>query len=164
MAEDGICLYNVIRDGEKTLFHYLIDENLYLLNALINSGGCVSKEPFRQIAETFDDIGCLWVDNLQEDLFAGLLCQPGFRCTRKDLQEDLRTLIATGLFSNVDVRVTPLPQAPLALGPKGKGRARKRYQVTFILSENLWQPLKSFKVVPHPKNKSKTLLIPQVCV
>eukprot|EP00884_Botryococcus_braunii_P006605 jgi/Botrbrau1/15946/Bobra.0260s0007.1 len=62
----------------------------------------------------------------EEDLFAGLVCQPGFRCTKKDLQEDLRTLIMTGLFSNVDVRVTPLPMAPLPKG-KGKGRARKRY-------------------------------------
>lgn len=28
----------------------------------------------------------------QEDLFAGLKCQPGFDCTREEVSEDLRTL------------------------------------------------------------------------
>ena len=41
----------------------------------------------------------------QEELFAGLHCQPGFPCTRADLAEDLRQLLGTGLFENVDAKV-----------------------------------------------------------
>ena len=29
---------------------------------------------------------------MQEDLFAGLKCQPGFVCTRQELSDDLRSL------------------------------------------------------------------------
>ncbi len=101
---------------------------------------------------------------MQEDLFAGLVCQPGFPVTKQELQEDLRTLIMTGLFANVDVRVVPLPPSPSEIkSKKGKKSKRsKRFRVTFVLTENLWQPIKSFNVVPSAKNKAKTLLIPQV--
>ena len=30
---------------------------------------------------------------LQDELFAGLKCQPGFTCSRPELSEDLRTLL-----------------------------------------------------------------------
>lgn len=68
----------------------------------------------------------------QEELFAGLNCQPGFVCTRAELSQDLRSLLQSGLFANVDARVAH----------KGKGK----YTLNFTFSENLWQPIKSFKV------------------
>ena len=69
---------------------------------------------------------------MQEELFAGLNCQPGFVCSRSELSQDLRTLLQSGLFANVDARVQH----------KGKGK----YTLEFTFSENLWQPIKSFKV------------------
>ena len=68
----------------------------------------------------------------QEELFAGLNCQPGFVCSRSELSQDLRTLLQSGLFANVDARVAH----------RGKGK----YTLNFTFSENLWQPIKSFKV------------------
>ena len=68
----------------------------------------------------------------QEELFAGLNCQPGFVCTRSELSQDLRALLQSGLFANVDARVQH----------KGKGK----YALEFTFSENLWQPIKSFRV------------------
>lgn len=68
----------------------------------------------------------------QEELFAGLNCQPGFVCSRSELSQDLRALLQSGLFANVDARVQH----------KGKGK----YTLEFSFSENLWQPIKSFKV------------------
>lgn len=68
----------------------------------------------------------------QEELFAGLNCQPGFVCSRSELSQDLRSLLQSGLFANVDARVQH----------KGKGK----YTLEFTFSENLWQPIKSFKV------------------
>ena len=70
----------------------------------------------------------------QEELFAGLNCQPGFVCTRSELSQDLRALLQSGLFANVDARVQH----------KGKGK----YALEFTFSENLWQPIKSFRVGP----------------
>ena len=69
---------------------------------------------------------------MQEELFAGLNCQPGFVCSRSELSQDLRALLQSGLFANVDARVQH----------KGKGK----YTLEFTFSENLWQPIKSFKV------------------
>ena len=69
---------------------------------------------------------------VQEELFAGLNCQPGFVCSRSELSQDLRALLQSGLFANVDARVQH----------KGKGK----YTLEFTFSENLWQPIKSFKV------------------
>ena len=68
----------------------------------------------------------------QEELFAGLNCQPGFVCSRSELSQDLRSLLQSGLFANVDARVAH----------KGKGK----YTLNFTFSENLWQPIKSFQV------------------
>ena len=68
----------------------------------------------------------------EEELFAGLKCQPGFVCTRSELSQDLRALLQSGLFANVDARVQH----------KGKGK----YALEFTFSENLWQPIKSFRV------------------
>lgn len=70
---------------------------------------------------------------LQEELFAGLHCQPGFVCSRTELSKDLRALLQTGLFANVDARVVR----------RGKGK----HVLEFTFSENLWQPFKSFKVL-----------------
>jgi hypothetical protein len=82
---------------------------------------------------------CLYVlmypcvsDRAQEELFAGLNCQPGFICTRTELSQDLRSLLQTGLFANVDARVVH----------RGKGK----HALEFTFSENFWQPIKSFKV------------------
>ena len=69
---------------------------------------------------------------VQEELFAGLNCQPGFVCTRSELSQDLRALLQSGLFANVDARVQH----------QGKGK----YALEFTFSENLWQPIKSFRV------------------
>ena len=69
---------------------------------------------------------------MQEELFAGLNCQPGFVCSRSELSQDLRSLLQSGLFANVDARVQR----------KSKGK----YTLEFTFSENLWQPMKSFKV------------------
>ena len=69
---------------------------------------------------------------VQEELFAGLNCQPGFVCTRSELSQDLRALLQSGLFANVDARVQH----------KGKGK----HALEFTFSENLWQPIKSFRV------------------
>lgn len=75
---------------------------------------------------------------MQEELFAGLNCQPGFVCSRSELSQDLRSLLQSGLFANVDARVQR----------KSKGK----YTLEFTFSENLWQPMKSFKV-PCPFNE-----------
>ena len=53
----------------------------------------------------------------QEELFAGLNCQPGFVCTRSELSQDLRALLQSG-----------------------------KYALEFTFSENLWQPIKSVRV------------------
>ena len=71
----------------------------------------------------------------QEELFAGLNCQPGFVCSRSELSQDLRALLQSGLFANVDARV------------QNKGRGKCTLNFTF--SENLWQPIKSFKACPR---------------
>ncbi len=76
----------------------------------------------------------------QEELFAGLNCQPGFVCSRSELSQDLRSLLQSGLFANVDARVQH----------KGKGK----YTLEFTFSENLWQPIKSFKVCIAPAASS----------
>ena len=86
----------------------------------------------------------------QEELFAGLNCQPGFVCTRSELSQDLRALLQSGLFANVDARVQH----------KGKGK----YTLEFTFSENLWQPIKSFRVrscVCAPEFPFYACLIPQ---
>ncbi|BDA41547.1 Protein TOC75, chloroplastic [Coccomyxa sp. Obi] len=83
----------------------------------------------------------------EEELFAGLNCQPGFVCSRSELSQDLRTLLQSGLFANVDARVQH----------KGKGK----YTLEFTFSENLWQPIKSFKVAPAANSKKGSLLIPE---
>ena len=82
-------------------------------------------------ASNFLDYGACFA--VQEELFAGLNCQPGFVCSRSELSQDLRALLQSGLFANVDARVQH----------KGKGK----YTLEFTFSENLWQPIKSFKVV-----------------
>lgn len=68
-----------------------------------------------------------------DELFAGLKCQAGFKCNRAELSEDLRTLLQSGLFDNVDARVTPI-------GNKGKSR------LTFVFSEKIWPPMTEFAV------------------
>ena len=78
------------------------------------------------------DQGSVHACREQEELFAGLNCQPGFVCTRSELSQDLRTLLQSGLFANVDARVAH----------RGKGK----YTLNFTFSENLWQPIQSFKV------------------
>jgi len=65
----------------------------------------------------------------QEELFAGLNCQPGFVCTRTELSQDLRTLLGSGLFQNVDGRVTPSKKAcarPRTGPPQAPSRTRTR--------------------------------------
>jgi outer membrane protein assembly factor BamA len=84
---------------------------------------------------------------MQEELFAGLNCQPGFVCSRSELSQDLRTLLQSGLFANVDARVQH----------KGKGK----YTLEFTFSENLWQPIKSFKVRIHSPEGHFRLLCQQ---
>lgn len=68
----------------------------------------------------------------EDELFAGLKCQPGFVCTRPELSEDLRTLLQSGLFDNVDARVVP--------GKKGKCK------LMFVFKEKIWPQMSSFAV------------------
>lgn len=70
----------------------------------------------------------------EDELFAGLKCQPGFDCSRADVSEDLRTLFQTGLFNDVDARVEPLK------GKKGKCK------LTFVFKEKIWPEMTSFQV------------------
>ena len=87
---------------------------------------------------------------MQEELFAGLNCQPGFVCSRSELSQDLRALLQSGLFANVDARVQN----------KGKGKCT----LNFTFSENLWQPIKSFKVRALPSCTPALLARDQRCV
>lgn len=68
----------------------------------------------------------------EDELFASLRCQPNFPCTRAELSEDLKTLLQTGLFDNVDVKVKPMK--------KGKS------QVRFVFREKVWPEMQSFRV------------------
>lgn len=67
----------------------------------------------------------------QAELFEGLHCQPGAMVSRKQLSEDLTTLLSTGLFQNVDANVQPT----------GKG-----YIVEFSFREKVWPGMVEFKV------------------
>eukprot|EP00241_Pyramimonas_parkeae_P003179 CAMPEP_0114230722 /NCGR_PEP_ID=MMETSP0058-20121206/3629_1 /TAXON_ID=36894 /ORGANISM="Pyramimonas parkeae, CCMP726" /LENGTH=721 /DNA_ID=CAMNT_0001341957 /DNA_START=247 /DNA_END=2412 /DNA_ORIENTATION=- len=67
----------------------------------------------------------------QAELFEGLHCQSGQMVSRKQLSEDLTTLLSTGLFQNVDANVQPT----------GKG-----YVVEFSFREKVWPGMVEFKV------------------
>ncbi|GAB4821994.1 hypothetical protein N2152v2_009040 [Parachlorella kessleri] len=70
---------------------------------------------------------------LQDDLFAGLHCQPGETFTRMDLSEDMKALSETGLFESVNARVEP---------PNKKGKSK----VVFEFIEKKHPPLVTFNV------------------
>ncbi|KAK3264374.1 Protein toc75-3, chloroplastic [Cymbomonas tetramitiformis] len=67
----------------------------------------------------------------QAELFDGLNCQPGAMVSRKELSEDLTSLLSTGLFQNVDANVQPT----------GKG-----YVVEFTFREKVWPGMVEFKI------------------
>ena len=79
----------------------------------------------------------------EEELFANLKCQPGFKCTRQELSEDLRTLMGLGLFEDVTATVDPIP-----------GTAKSKLTVRF--DQKIWPRMQSFKV------NGATVLPPEV--
>jgi len=69
----------------------------------------------------------------EEELFANLKCQPGFRCSRAELSEDLRTLMGLGLFEDVTANVEPIP-----------GTNKSKLVVRF--DQKIWPRMTSFRV------------------
>jgi len=69
------------------------------------------------------------------DLFAGLHCQSGFRCSQEELRKDLKTLTHTEGIEHVEVRVTPV-----------KGTKGKKCDVAFVFKSVQLPELKSFQV------------------
>jgi hypothetical protein len=68
----------------------------------------------------------------EEDLFAGLNCQPGFACSRAELSQDIKQLYNTGLFESVNARVLP--------------RRRGKFSVVFDFVEKRYPEVKTFAV------------------
>eukprot|EP01025_Chloroclados_australasicus_P034661 TRINITY_DN3540_c0_g2_i1.p1 TRINITY_DN3540_c0_g2~~TRINITY_DN3540_c0_g2_i1.p1 ORF type:complete len:699 (-),score=90.17 TRINITY_DN3540_c0_g2_i1:73-2169(-) len=80
----------------------------------------------------------------QEDLLAGLKCQPGFYCSRSDMSADLRTLLQQGIFSNVRSNIVPVPDK------------KNTAKIVFIFTGQKFAPVVSFKI------EGTTLLPPEM--
>lgn len=86
----------------------------------------------------------------EEELFANLKCQPGFRCTRAELADDLRTLMGLGLFEDVTADVEPLSRDEASrLSRRGQSKGGKaprggsRLVVRF--DQKIWPRMESFE-------------------
>lgn len=71
----------------------------------------------------------------QDELFAGLQCQPGLDCSRKELAQDIKSLYATGLFERVNAKVLPAASS-----------SGKQFKIVYDFAEKRYPKLQSFEV------------------